>query len=601
MAVEGLAEIAANSEEARLSDDAPLVRYLFFAHGCLAARWILFPCLILSMTGSVLVTIQLGGWFVGWSIIVLVANIIMSRGQVGNSKYFLFGLALLFTAFVLLAHTMLTIVLLEPVGKYLVFLVAGVFLIPMAAIACCGGKGSVRHGLYAVWSIIESFFALAVAHGLVYACSDLLAKEDGTVSSDWQATVTLVYINAVLSWIAALVLVVALVQRSRCRGSNIESESESESRSSGQRIQDLSRGSYTTGTGRDVRQIMVDEARDSANSDESETEESAISRLSPSQKVGLVCLTNYGVLCLLVLLGWYTLNYISYPGIYYDSAIPVPPCQGCFCSPSFNNDSVVVTRDVLYGKSYNYRHQEDRDLTLHTYKAQASNNATAPAIIIIHGGAFFFGSNEQATAVNEAMFFAEHGFTVFNIRYRLEATDPALPSYAAVEDAVEDAKAAVRFVVRHAATYGVDIHRIAVWGYSAGAITAASMNLVAGEGKSGNAGYPSNVTTTVGISGTAWPFVLHGCQGASCMAGPQVPWFNVQGDADPVVYPFLAVMTSLFFSSLGAASENNGLAWVAGMKHVQWNEEHRSLMRPHIQAFLVRTLRLEAVNCYTER
>ena len=77
---------------------------------------------------------------------------------------------------------------------------------------------------------------------------------------------------------------------------------------------------------------------------------------------------------------------------------------------------------------------------------------------------------------------------------------------AAVRDAVHDAKAAVRFIVDHAESYGVDSTRIAAWGESAGGITAISMNSLSSEGFSGSAGLPSNISAAVSISGTIGHF-----------------------------------------------------------------------------------------------
>lgn len=82
-----------------------------------------------------------------------------------------------------------------------------------------------------------------------------------------------------------------------------------------------------------------------------------------------------------------------------------------------------------------------------------------------------------------------------------------LSEVGAVRDSVHDVKAAIRYVVCHADELGIDPHRIAIEGASAGAIISASLPFV-DEGSSGSAGFLSNVSAAIAVSGTIWPFVL---------------------------------------------------------------------------------------------
>lgn len=95
-----------------------------------------------------------------------------------------------------------------------------------------------------------------------------------------------------------------------------------------------------------------------------------------------------------------------------------------------------------------------------------------PVIVAIHGGAFKMGS---ATGGDVAAMLqgVNHGYAVVSINYRLsgEATFPA---------AVNDCKAAIRFIKANASAYNLDAERIAVWGDSAGG------NLAAMVGTTGN-------------------------------------------------------------------------------------------------------------------
>lgn len=115
-----------------------------------------------------------------------------------------------------------------------------------------------------------------------------------------------------------------------------------------------------------------------------------------------------------------------------------------------------------------------------------------PALVIIHGGGFFGGSNEQGVLFDLSNEFASRGWVVFSINYRLAAqrgTVPAswlnavpfLPEGAnpdqvlAMYPANRDAKAALRWVTSQAYEYGIDVDHVSVLGGSAGASMAIAM------------------------------------------------------------------------------------------------------------------------------
>jgi len=257
---------------------------------------------------------------------------------------------------------------------------------------------------------------------------------------------------------------------------------------------------------------------------------------------------------------------------------------------------------VTFGQAEDWRHGRRLELLLDVYRARGLNASAAPAVLIIHGGGFWKGARNSSIVATEAVHLARHGFVAFVMDYRLEGVQ-GLPPTSSVRDAVFDAKAAVRFIVRYAASYGVDSGRIAAWGTSAGAITAATMNSVPEEGHSGSAGYPSNVTVSVGISGTLWPFLLAG-GGDRRERAARTPWLDVHGDRDLLVPSFLAPMTYVFRRAWGAPGDANRLLWVPGGGHEPWTQparpgeqEPRALMRPHIQAFLVQWLGLMGKPC----
>merc|ERR1719159_103784 len=104
-------------------------------------------------------------------------------------------------------------------------------------------------------------------------------------------------------------------------------------------------------------------------------------------------------------------------------------------------------------------------------------------------------------------------------------------------DAMYDAKAAVRWLVKNSGDLRIDIHRISAFGASAGGMTVAYMTAVPGEGESGNPGFPSNITAGVSLSGFLWPD-----QNKNIKADDP-PYIDFHGTADPIV-PFKAAQAT---------------------------------------------------------
>ena len=87
-------------------------------------------------------------------------------------------------------------------------------------------------------------------------------------------------------------------------------------------------------------------------------------------------------------------------------------------------------------------------------------NGPFPVVVNIHPGGFFTGDKDMVPGTpGKAML--EAGYAIASINYRLsgEATFPA---------AVQDAKAAVRFLRANAAKYKLNPDKIAAFGQSAG-------------------------------------------------------------------------------------------------------------------------------------
>jgi acetyl esterase/lipase len=112
----------------------------------------------------------------------------------------------------------------------------------------------------------------------------------------------------------------------------------------------------------------------------------------------------------------------------------------------------------------------------------AKGAAAKPLVIYIHGGGWMNGTARNAAAY--ANFpavladLASRGYVVASLNYRLggEAKFPA---------ATQDVDAAIRWLKAHAADYGIDKTRVAIWGGSAGGQLAAlaATDCTPGDGK----------------------------------------------------------------------------------------------------------------------
>ena len=217
-----------------------------------------------------------------------------------------------------------------------------------------------------------------------------------------------------------------------------------------------------------------------------------------------------------------------------------------------NNPEVVryqVVTDVPYGEGKVLTDDTEQtiQLTMDVYHPQEKADSPSPAIILVYGGAHhrgnprvkYTGFGSQTTSMSEyAMRFAEEGFVAFTIRYRVAPDNPVVSPYEGFAEAdletdffktpeairqanvirdqmglealtidtavpvlktaviagAEDLRTAVKHVKSSYEMYNIDPDRIALMGFSAGAVTA--INVAYGMQESvaaviANSGYPS--------------------------------------------------------------------------------------------------------------
>jgi dienelactone hydrolase len=179
---------------------------------------------------------------------------------------------------------------------------------------------------------------------------------------------------------------------------------------------------------------------------------------------------------------------------------------------------VSLTEDVTYGVGgVDYVAGRGparyRDLKLDVYQPVEAGNEPRPALILAFGGAFhrgskgvevFEGENPSTAMAEYCREFARRGYVCFSIDYRLmqEAPDPGVTPFLLpgqpqnrdridfvrnilglppstpemmneeLEAATDDMTAAVHFVRSQSGRFGVDVSRIAIGGFSAGAALA---------------------------------------------------------------------------------------------------------------------------------
>lgn len=182
-----------------------------------------------------------------------------------------------------------------------------------------------------------------------------------------------------------------------------------------------------------------------------------------------------------------------------------------------------------------YARYGDRELQLDLWRPQVTAQAL-PAIVCIHGGGWFKG--ERGSMANLAQALAARGYVAATISYRLsgEAKFPA---------AIQDCKAAVRFLRANAATFGIDAGAIGVTGLSAGGHLAALLTTSGGvkelEGDGGHAEVSSAVQAGIAMGAQS---DLQNARIAELSARPDDPFYRTFLGASQAEMPQVYALAS---------------------------------------------------------
>ncbi len=144
----------------------------------------------------------------------------------------------------------------------------------------------------------------------------------------------------------------------------------------------------------------------------------------------------------------------------------------------FDSTDVLLTSNIEYGHAINNQ-GNDQNLQLDIYRPKPALDTMdkKPLIMFVHGGGLVGGDKDSEGAVELGYLYARAGFVYASIDYRIgwdngEEEDgcggDTIDLFRATYRAVQDVRAAFRFLKANADTYGIDTNYIIVEGNSAG-------------------------------------------------------------------------------------------------------------------------------------
>ena len=194
------------------------------------------------------------------------------------------------------------------------------------------------------------------------------------------------------------------------------------------------------------------------------------------------------------------------------------------------------------------------ELHLDVFRPQDDTLQKRPLVMLIHGGAFYFGSKDDKSITQWCRHLTSLGYVTASIDYRIGF----LPTMASIGRAgyraVQDAHAAMRFLVSHQEEYGIDTSMLFVGGCSAGAITTLNLAFMTNETRPEYT-HSSFLTPDLGAIDTCGNnirahFRIKGIidmwgamPDTTLLHGHNIPILAFHGDADDIVpydydYPF---------------------------------------------------------------
>lgn len=200
--------------------------------------------------------------------------------------------------------------------------------------------------------------------------------------------------------------------------------------------------------------------------------------------------------------------------------------QTRYLEPVFG--TALKSDTVFYGENARYN-GDTVQLYMYIYTPDGDTATNRPLVVIAHGGSFYGGDPDAADVAGICDYLAKCGFVCASISYRLTIQPQLFIEDNVIQTvvrAVQDGKAAVRYLRANGPTYNLDTTRVYFGGSSAGAILAYQLgymndydelptqwqtlaDAVGGiDGTSGTPGHRSEVQAVFGYAGavgdTTW-------------------------------------------------------------------------------------------------
>jgi hypothetical protein len=198
---------------------------------------------------------------------------------------------------------------------------------------------------------------------------------------------------------------------------------------------------------------------------------------------------------------------------------------------------------IAYGSAINIKGSAET-LLMDLIFPQGDTMKKRPLVVFMHGGGFQNNSRKGSYSAMVCQGFAKRGFVTATIDYRLGIENQkSNDDYAnALYRAQQDGRAAIRYLKKYAAQYGIDTNQVFLTGSSAGSKTAMAIaymdesELPAGidiqkwgslEGTGGSEGYSSKVHGVMNAWGAMIDF--------NWIKKGDAPLFNTSGTMDKTV------------------------------------------------------------------
>ena len=216
-----------------------------------------------------------------------------------------------------------------------------------------------------------------------------------------------------------------------------------------------------------------------------------------------------------------------------------------------NNDAATFDKLSMLAQAVDER---QLDIHLDLFAPEGDTLMAHPLVMLIHGGGFYFGSKEDEAITQWCRHLASQGYVAASIDYRIGFLPTAASIQRAGYRAVQDAHAAMRFLVAHQDEYDIDTSLIFVGGCSAGAITAMNLAYMTNDSRPeySYGGWARNDLGAIDTCGNALrnDFSIKGIvdmwgaiPDTVMMRGCNIPILAFHGDDDDIVpydydYPF---------------------------------------------------------------